>query len=133
MVVLVPLAQPELLLVGDVPIGRSRSEVPPVNRMAVDQQLCLGATHWQRDMVPLIVRETVRKRLHIHFIVHTRGIVQTDFVLSTARLELQVAVETVREAHYAPGVAHFLSEPRWYCEFGAAPQEIGDLMECCRW
>lgn len=86
-VMLVPLTQPELLGLGEVPVGRSRPQESFIKRVAVHQELRLRTTHRHSHMMPQIVRDSVMERFHVHFRVHPRGIVQPDLVLPAARLQ----------------------------------------------
>ena len=89
-----PLADPEAELgYGEIPV--ERPDDPPVQRMAVHQELDLSTAYRHRHFVPFVVCKPKRKSLHLRRRLMLNLIVESDFVLPATRLQLQVPVNII--------------------------------------
>lgn len=87
----VSLTDPELeLRQGEVGVGRTGPQQPPVQGMTVDKQLDLRATYAQGDPMPGAVGQSKGERLDVYGSVAARYVVKSKLVLATAALQLQV-------------------------------------------
>ena len=90
-----PLADPEAEL-GHCEVSVEGPDDPPVQGMAVHQELDLSTAYRHRHFVPLVVCKPKRKSLHLRRCLMLNLVVESDLILPATRLQFQVPVNTIR-------------------------------------